>query len=45
LFVVQADKQRVLGVALGLRRATEMLFAGRGDGDEVTAAIRGIALA
>ena len=45
MVVVETDEQRVLGVALGLGGATETLRAGRSESDEVTAAIRGIALA
>jgi hypothetical protein len=45
LCVAQADEQRVLGVALGLGGAVEVPLAGRGEGDEVTAAILGVALA
>lgn len=42
LRLVEADEQCVLGLALGLRGAVQVLLAGRGQGDEMAAAIAGV---
>jgi hypothetical protein len=45
LLVVKTDEQRVLSFALGLGGETELLLTRSSEGDDVTAAIRSIALA
>src|SRR4051794_37524849 len=45
LVVVERGEERVFGFFLRTRGAGELLLAGRGEGDQVAAAIVGVALA